>query len=45
MFEGPVISKLGVTSVPDNILLKNGKVIAQGLNMEDLRKKIEDFVK
>lgn len=45
MFNGGIISKLGLTSVPDNILLKRGKVVAHRLNMDDLHKKIEEMTK
>ena len=45
MFEGTIISKLGLTSVPDNILLNKGKAIAYKLSMDDLRKRIDEITK
>lgn len=41
MFEGNVVQKLGLLSVPDNVLLKDGRVIARGLSTDELVRCIE----
>lgn len=41
MFEGEAIQKLGLLSVPCNVLLKDGRVIARGLSTDDLVQRIE----
>lgn len=41
MFEGDVIRKLGLLTVPGNLLLKDGRVIARGLSTGDLVQRIE----
>lgn len=41
MFEGDVIRRLGLLSVPNNLLLKDGRVIARGLATNDLMQRIE----
>ena len=42
MFEGDVVKKLGLYSLPNNLLLKNGRVIARGLSINDLVQRIEE---
>ena len=44
MFEGAVAKKLGVYSIPYNIVLKNGKIVDRNLNSEQLRKKLESML-
>lgn len=41
MFGGDVVKKLGLYSVPNNLLLKNGRVIARGLSANELVQRIE----
>lgn len=41
MFEGDVIQRLGLNTVPGNVLLKDGRVIARGLSTNDLVQRIE----
>ncbi len=41
LFEGRTVKKLGLLSVPDNIVLKNGRIIARGLNSNELISKLE----
>jgi hypothetical protein len=41
IFESKPIQLLGLTSVPDNILIKNGKIIARSLSTADLQDTIE----
>lgn len=40
MFEGKAINTLGLTSVPDNILVKNGRIIARNIPSTDLEDNI-----
>ena len=42
MFNGKFVQTLGLFSVPDNILLDNGRIVARGLNISDLEKKIKE---
>lgn len=44
MFESPVIQSLGLSTVPDNIILQNGRIVAHGLNLENLKKKLEELL-
>ncbi|HEY9551461.1 MAG TPA: DUF4369 domain-containing protein [Prevotella sp.] len=44
MFNSEVVTKLGMGSVPGNLLLRNGKVVGQNLNIDDLRKKINEIL-
>ncbi len=37
--------KLGLTSVPDNLVLKNGKIVARSLNKKDLNSKLDQLLK
>ena len=39
MLEGPVMKSLGLFYVPDNIILQNGRIIARGLGVQQLRTK------
>ena len=41
MFEGDVIQRLGLLSVPGNVLVKDGRIIAKGLSNNDLVQRIE----
>ena len=46
MWQSPIVSQLGFTAVPDNIIIdRNGKVIARRLPLAELRKQIEDKLK
>lgn len=44
LFESKLIQQLGLSSIPDNIILKNGRVVARGLDNETLIKKVEELV-
>jgi hypothetical protein len=44
MFEGDLVQRLGLFSMPDNILVENGRVIARSLTIEDLKAKIESRI-
>jgi hypothetical protein len=41
MFEGKVIQQLGMMNIPDNMVIRNGKIIARSLSTQDLCDKIE----
>lgn len=41
MFESKIIQQLGMTNIPDNILIKNGKIVGRGLSTPDLQALIE----
>ncbi len=45
MLEDKTLKKLGLTSIPDNIILQNGKIIARGLNKQDLYNKLDQLLK
>jgi len=45
MFEGKTIRKLGITTAPYNIILKNGKVVAYGLRSKDFKDKLDELLK
>jgi len=40
MFEGKLLTKLGLNTFPDNILLRDGKIIARNVNVGELREKV-----
>lgn len=40
MFDGKTIKTLGLTSLPGNLLLKDGKIIARDLKSQDLRDRL-----
>ena len=44
MFEGNVAKKLGVYSVPFNILLKNGKIVAKDLDANQLKEQLDKLL-
>ncbi|MGI6242413.1 MAG: DUF4369 domain-containing protein [Prevotella sp.] len=41
MFENKVMQQLGMMTIPDNIVIRNGKIIARGLSTQELNDKIE----
>jgi hypothetical protein len=46
MFEGELMAKLGLASIPDNIIYDtSGRIIAHGLNANDLRDRLEELLK
>jgi hypothetical protein len=44
MLEGPIMKSLGLFYVPDNIILQNGRIIARGLGVQQLRTKLESMI-
>ena len=38
--EGEMFNRLGMSNVPDNVLIKNGKVVATGLTLDALNKQL-----
>ena len=46
MWETPALQKLGLSTVPGNIVTnEKGQIIASNLNIEELKKKIESILK
>ena len=46
MWETPMLTKLGLTKVPDNIITNSqGKIIAHSLSAHEMNKKIEELLK
>ena len=46
MFEGELMEKLGLSTVPDNIVIDaSGKIVARGLLPDDMKKKLEELLK
>lgn len=43
LFESPVMRRLGLNTVPDNVVLRDGRVIARGLTVEEMEKKLKDI--
>lgn len=41
MFDGKIIRQLGMLSVPDNILVKDGRIIGRSLSSKELEEKID----
>lgn len=42
MFDTKIAKQLGLSQVPSNILLKNGKIVGRNLKMNELKEKIEN---
>ncbi len=40
MFGSPLINKIGIPSVPYNIVINNGRIIARGLTADELKQKL-----
>lgn len=45
MLEDKTLQKLGMTSVPDVIVLQNGKIVARGLKRQELYDKLDQLLK
>lgn len=46
MWESPVLQQLGMTYLPDNIVIDNqGKIVARTLNYQDLTNKLQELIK
>lgn len=43
MMSGKIVQTLGLASIPDNIITHNGKIVAHGLNIQQMREKIEEL--
>ena len=43
MLDDKTLKLLGLTSVPGNIVLRNGRVVATGLSLLELEKKLESL--
>ncbi|MCR4853477.1 MAG: AhpC/TSA family protein [Prevotella sp.] len=45
-FDSPLLAKLGVQSIPDNIVFdSSGRIVARGLNPDEMKKKLEEMLK
>ncbi len=44
MFQGNIVKALGVTTIPDNIILNHGKIVARSLPVDKLRSKVESLL-
>ncbi|MBO4850141.1 MAG: DUF4369 domain-containing protein [Prevotella sp.] len=44
LFDSPAMQQTGLTDVPDNILYRNRKVVARGLNAKQLTEKIDELL-
>ena len=44
MFDGKLVRQLGLTSIPDNIVLQNGNIVARGLSPQEMREKLEQLL-
>ena len=45
MIESNLFRQLGFTTIPDNIILRNGKVVSQGLNNKALKDELNKMLK
>lgn len=46
MWDTPILQRLGLTYLPDNIVIDSqGKIVARTLNYQELNKKIEELIK
>ena len=46
MFDGQLLSKFGLLSIPDNVIMDtSGKVVARGLNANEMRERLEKMLK
>jgi len=45
MFQSPLVDSLALTSVPDNIVLQRGKVVARSLPTDQLLEKVKELLK
>ncbi|MBQ6209049.1 MAG: DUF4369 domain-containing protein [Prevotella sp.] len=44
MMMGKVVQTLGLASIPDNIITQNGKIVAHGLNIQQMKEKVEELL-
>ena len=44
-FQGNAIQQLGLTTVPDNIVLQNGRIVARSLSNQQLRNKLQQLLR
>ncbi len=43
LFEGKIIGQLGLTTVPDNILVQNGRVVARSLTNKEIEERLKNL--
>lgn len=44
MMEGSLVRKIGFASIPDNIILHQGKIVGHSMNIQQLREKVEELL-
>lgn len=45
-FDSPLLAKLGVQTIPDNIVFdSSGRIVARGLNPDEMKKKLEEMLR
>ena len=44
LFNSPTLQLLGLTTVPDNLVLQRGRIVAHGLSIEQLMKKVDELL-
>ncbi len=42
VFDGELVGRLGISALPDNLIIENGKITARGLSAQDMRKRFAD---
>lgn len=45
MFDGRLVRQLGLTTIPDNIILRRGEIIGRGLSPQQIREKLDELLK
>ena len=43
LFECPAMKQMGLSTVPDNVVYHHGKVVAKGLNLNELKQKLDEL--
>lgn len=41
MWDSPLVKTLGINNIPDNLVIKNGKIVGHGMRNEDLIREVE----
>lgn len=44
LFNSPTLQLLGLTTVPDNLVLQRGRIVAHGLSIEQLMQKVDELL-
>ena len=43
LFECPAMKQMGLSTVPDNVVYHHGKIVAKGLNLNELKQKLDEL--